>query len=212
MAEIPTDIIQPIKKYIAIKLSEFDMKYIFIKTYNDYLIQIAYRSPSIFLDGIYLTLPTEVIAASRLYHTHNHMQKIIIIKLNTSPIVNRWCDILCNLNAILETAVCGEQEPSSKPSASAEDSYIEKLCASSGYIAPPLKGNSRHEQFKRFIKKYTTKSGEELAMLIINNYNLDENHDTFSEQTAIPVVFYMKEINHHYNNYYCRTSLSYKNL
>ena len=196
----------PLSKYIAIKLSHFDIKYIFIKIYNEHLMQIAYRSPSIFLDGIYLTVPTEVISSSKLYHTRNHLQKIILIKTDDRPLVKKWCEILQHINDSLKISICG------KDSNYMEIDYIEKLWSSSEHIAPSLKTTGKHERFKPFIKSHTTQNGEDLVMLIINNYNLNENHDTFSLQVEAPIVFYVKEINHYYHNYYCRTSLSYKNL
>ena len=202
--EIP--VIKPSKKWISIKQSQFDMKYIFIKNYNEYLIQIAYRSPSIFLDGIYLTLPAEVIAVSRLFYTRNHMQKIILIKTDSNPDVKKWCDLLLTINNALRKTVCGDD------SSEIENEYIEKLWRSDKHIAPPLKSNSRHERFKPFIKTHAIQKGEEIAMLVINNYNLMEKPDTFANQISTPIIFHIKEINCHYHNYYCRTSLDYKNM
>jgi hypothetical protein len=198
--------ITPSRKWISIKQSQFDMKYVFVKNYNEYLIQIAYRSPSIFLDGIYLTVPPEVIASTRLFHTHNHMQKIILIKTDANQDVKKWCELLLKINNSLRKAVCGDD------SSGKENEYIEKLWLSDQHIAPPLKSNSRHELFKPFIKTHVIQKGEEIAMLVITNYNLVENHYTFPQQITVPIVFHIKEINRHYHNYYCRTSLDYKNL
>ena len=201
-----TDKPNPVKMSLSIRQSSLDFKYIFIKNYNDYLIKIAYRSPSIFLDGIYLTIPLDVIKHSKLYNSVNRRQKFILIR-NESAIIKEWCSLILKINNVLKNAVIGDNICDELEISSCD--YIDKLWNSSEKTAPPLK--SKSEKFKPFMKAHKLATGEEIFMLIVNNYELDEIDDNFN-MTERPIIFQLSEINKRYNNYYCSTTLNYKYL
>ena len=73
------------------------------------------------------------------------------------------------INNSLKKAVC-EDDTSSK-----EGVYIDNLLSSNESFAPPLKSSNSQEKFKSFIKIHITSSGEEIAMLNINNYEIEKN-------------------------------------
>ena len=58
--------------------------------------------------------------------------------------------------------------------------------------------------FKIYYRRHTN--------FYINNYEIEETSATFCQQISTPIIFRLNHINFRYNNYYCRTSLSYKYL
>jgi len=186
------------KVIISIKQSMIDFQYIFVKYYNDYIIQISYRSPSIYLDGIYLTVPNEIFKTAKIYNTGHKSNTTLILKA-TDPIISSWCALLYKINKCLHASVMQMfQKEEHQDQAKNKDSKNHKLI-----------------QYKPFIKLTKTRSGDNIYMIMINDYKLIEKRDDTSkiESTPdIPIVFYITEINRYYNNYYCRATLNYKYL
>ena len=162
------------KVIISIKQSMIDFQYIFVKYYNDYIIQISYRSPSIYLDGIYLTVPNEIFKTAKMYNTGHKSNTTLILKA-TDPIISSWCELLYKINKSLHASVIEMfQKEEHQDQAKNKDS----------------KKNYRLIQYKPFIKLTKTRSGDNIYMIMINDYKLIKKTDIY--------LYFLKKNN--YNN------------
>lgn len=219
--------LEPIKNIITIKLINFNLQFVNIKFINEYTFNLNYKSPSIFLNGIYLQIPNYTINNCLLFNTQNKKQKILLINNeNINNETSKFIDILIkinrkisenlhkNLNIKTKKNNAKDQNKflfNQKSFESVNDIFIENLM--SGNKNPPnlnLITNNK-ESYKAFIKNIKTKSNQDYYLIVINNYLLNE---TIEEFNSIKKDIYLKmdNVENKYNYYYCRTTLDYKNL
>jgi hypothetical protein len=209
---------ETIKNIVLIKHDKFNIQYINFKFINEYSFNINYKSPSIFLDGIYLKMPDQIFNNSMLYNTKNRKQKVILLNLDTTDIrfnkkIIGFINILININKKISDYIATLYNIKLAPNNyHKQELFIENLLLSTDKFAPSLNLLTNNlENYKSFIKKIITKQNKQYWVIIINNYMLKENCEEYNNlKKDIYIKIDMVENKFNYN--YCRTTLNYKNL